>query len=195
MCIYLIGSLRNQAIPEIAQKIRALGLEVFDDWHAAGPEADDAWQHYETSRGHDYKQALKGWAARHVFGFDYHHLSRASAAVLVLPAGKSAHLEAGWMIGKGKPVYFLFDKAPERFDQMYAFALTTGGDIFFNEKDLLDELARVNRKPSSNTRPSVPEPLQHRSALECISGRAVEPGAGGGNDDAAKSCPDQGWVQ
>ena len=37
MKVYLIGSLRNPKVPKIAEKIRALGFEVFDDWFAAGP--------------------------------------------------------------------------------------------------------------------------------------------------------------
>ena len=53
--LYLIGSLRNPKIPDIAQTIRIeTGLDVFDDWHAAGPEADDHWQHYEKNREHGY---------------------------------------------------------------------------------------------------------------------------------------------
>ena len=39
--VYLIGSLRNLKLPKIAQKIRELGFEVFDDWYAAGRKADD----------------------------------------------------------------------------------------------------------------------------------------------------------
>lgn len=31
----------------------------------------------------------------------------ADACVLVLPSGRSAHLEAGWFAGKNKPVYVL----------------------------------------------------------------------------------------
>ena len=120
--IYLIGSLRNPEIPKIGDYLRGLGFEVFDDWFAAGPEADDWWQKYEKGRGHSYPEALKGYAARHVFEFDLHHLGRADLGVLVLPAGKSGHLELGYLIGQGKPGYVLFDKEPERFDVMYQFA-------------------------------------------------------------------------
>ena len=42
--------------------------------------------------------------------------------MLVLPAGKSGHLEAGYLIGQGKPVYILLAGEPERFDVMYNFA-------------------------------------------------------------------------
>lgn len=120
--IYLIGSLRNPKVPQVAQYLRLLGHEVFDDWYSAGPEADDCWQAYEQERGHSFSQALDGWHARHVFEFDYYHLNRCQAGVLILPVGRSGHLELGYMMGRGKPGYILLDKEPERFDVMYCFA-------------------------------------------------------------------------
>lgn len=112
--IYVIGSLRNEAIPEVSESLRALGLDVFDDWFAAGPEADDYWKKYEVSRGHSYKEALRGHAARHVFEFDKHHLDRCDAAVLILPAGRSGHLELGYVAGTGKPSFILLDGEDSR---------------------------------------------------------------------------------
>jgi len=41
MKLYLIGSLRNPRVPEVAEILRWNGHLVFDDWYAAGPEADD----------------------------------------------------------------------------------------------------------------------------------------------------------
>src|ERR1041385_5062405 len=102
MILYLIGSLRNPAVPALGEALRAHGHEVFDDWYAAGPEADDKWKEYEVSRGRSYREALKGHAAKHVFEFDLHHLNRCDGCVLVLPAGRSGHLEFGFMCGKGK---------------------------------------------------------------------------------------------
>lgn len=120
--VYLIGSLRNPEIPKIADRLRReLGIEVFDDWFAAGPIADDSWRDYEKARGRDYPTALRGYAAKHVFDFDYTHLTRTEGAVLALPAGRSAHLEFGWMIGRGKPGWVLMDN-PERWDVMNQFA-------------------------------------------------------------------------
>lgn len=126
--IYLIGSLRNEDIPSIAKELRGNGLEVFDDWYAAGPEADDMWRDYEKGRGRSYTEALQGLAADHVFRFDLTHLERASAAILVLPCGKSGHLELGYCIGRGKPGYVLLDN-PERWDVMYKFATLVTADL------------------------------------------------------------------
>lgn len=141
--IYLIGSLRNPLVPEYANKLREKGHTVFDDWYAAGPEADDYWQKYETERGHNYAEALDGYAAKHVFYFDKHHLDSNDKAVLVLPAGKSGHMELGYFMGTGKPGYILFDDDVEncRWDVMYEFAVDSGGGVFFDFDTLANELA------------------------------------------------------
>ncbi len=126
--IYLIGSLRNPKIPEIGQKIREVGFKVFDDWHAAGPTADDEWKRYELERGHNYPEALRGEAAQHVFNFDAAHLRASHGAVLVLPAGRSGHLELGYMVGLGRPAWIFLDD-PDRWDVMYNFATGVHYDL------------------------------------------------------------------
>ena len=120
--IYLIGSLRNPEVPLIARYLRKRGFEAYDDWYSPGPEADDRWQAYEKKRGRTFDEALQGWHARQVFEMDKRHLDRCDAGVLILPAGKSGHLELGYVAGQGKPVYILLDKEPERYDCMYGFA-------------------------------------------------------------------------
>jgi len=138
--IYLIGSLRNPEIPKIGKKIaQETGIEVFQDWFSAGPIADDSWQEHQKTLGLTYPEALKGYAAKHVFDFDLHHLNRVDGGILVLPAGKSAHLELGWLLGKGKFGYVLFDKEPERWDLMYNFA----AGVFYNLDELINELRNI----------------------------------------------------
>lgn len=122
MKVYLIGSLRNPEVPRVAAQIRAAGFEVFDDWYAAGPTADDAWRDYEKARGHKLPEALRGHAARHVFEFDKEHLDNSDVVVLLLPAGKSGHLELGYAIGQNKPSIVQLDADPDRYDVMYRFA-------------------------------------------------------------------------
>lgn len=122
MIIYLIGSLRNPEVPKIGATLRAHGHDVFDDWYAAGPTADDTWRDYEQSRGRGFVDALAAYSAQHTYAFDYTHVNRADAGVLILPAGKSGHLELGYMLGRGKRGYILLNQEPERFDVMYNFA-------------------------------------------------------------------------
>lgn len=135
--VYLIGSLRNTAIPMLGRQLREIGFNVFDDWYGAGKTADESWQAYENTRGRSYAHALYGDAADTIFNFDKTHLDRADASVLVLPAGKSGHMEFGYMLGRGKPSYVLFDtEEPERWDLMYRLA--TG--VCFTRGQLFDKL-------------------------------------------------------
>ena len=134
--IYLIGSLRNEKVPILGNKIRELGFDVFDDWYGAGERADDSWQAYEKLRGRRFDDALKGHAAQHVFNFDKKHLDAADIAILLLPAGKSGHLELGYHLGQKKPGYIVMESEPERFDVMYNFC----SGVFFNEESLFEAL-------------------------------------------------------
>ena len=127
--IYLTGSLRDCKVPAIAGTLRREGYDVHDDWHAAGPHADDEWKRYERERGHTLTEALRGKAARQVFQFDYSNLLKADAGVLIAPAGRSAHLELGWLAGRGKPTFVLLSDDPERWDVMYQFCTAVFEDV------------------------------------------------------------------
>lgn len=138
--LYLIGSLRNQAIPTLAARLRKSRpeFEIFDDWFAAGPEADDYWKTYEQGKaGTDsaaYVSGLNGYAADHVFQFDKHHLDTSSHALLVLPAGKSGHMEimyAAYGVGANTAI-LLEEGVDPRWDVMYKFIpniLTSFSDV------------------------------------------------------------------
>jgi hypothetical protein len=134
--LYLIGSLRNPEVPKIANILRAEGHEVFDQWYGAGPNADDCWQEYCKNKGMNYKEALADHGAQHVYNFDRTFLTRSDTVVLVLPAGKSGHLELGWALGQGKRGFILLDGEPERYDVMYNFA--TG--VCLNLQELINVL-------------------------------------------------------
>ncbi len=144
MVIYVIGSLRNPAVPLLAAQLREAGHEAFDDWYSAGPRADDHWQDYEKSKGHSFSEALQGYAAQHVFHFDRRHLKRADVVVLAMPAGKSGHLEFGYAMGLGKLGYILMDKEPDRFDVMYAFAT----QVVNSATELIQCLSSMSLAPS-----------------------------------------------
>lgn len=140
MKVYLIGSLRNPRIPLVGNALRELSIEAFDDWFGGGPEADDKWQEYEQLRGRHYREALYGEAAQNIYQFDKRHLDACNAGVLIAPAGKSGHLELGYLSGQGKRTYVLFDGEPERWDVMYQFC----DNVFFGLEELINELRELN---------------------------------------------------
>lgn len=136
--IYLIGSLRNEAIPHFGMELRSLGFEVFDEWYGAGKIADDSWQEYSKIRGHNYKEALKEIGARHVFNFDRSHIEMADIGVLMMPAGKSGFMELGYMSGLGKPTFILDPRDPDRYDVMTQFA---DAGVFTSRDELFEVLS------------------------------------------------------
>lgn len=127
--VYVMGSLRNPAISEVSAAIRAAGFEVWDDWRAASPHGDDTWQAYEGERGRTYDEALRGRAAENTYLWDRAMIDMCDVGVLVMPSGKSAHMEAGYMIACGKPVFMLQDGEPERFEVMPQFLTGVCRDI------------------------------------------------------------------
>lgn len=137
MTVYLIGSLRNPLVPLTAARLRQEGFDVFDDWFAAGERADDSWQAYEIARGHSFQEALRGHAAKHVFQHDLFHLHRSHVGVLVLPAGRSGHLELGFLVGQGKSCFTLLPdgRDPDRYDVMAQYAT-----VVRNQDELLDAI-------------------------------------------------------
>lgn len=119
---------------KITKKFKNKGYDVFSDWLSAGPEADDYLRDYYRELGLTYKEVLQSYAARHIFDFDHYHLDRCDKAIMVMPAGKSGHLELGYMIGSGKPGYILMDGEPERVDIMHQFATK----IFMSQEEMFD---------------------------------------------------------
>lgn len=138
--IYVVGSLRRGRVREVANELRERGFDVFDDWHAGGPDADAHWQSYEVERGRSYVEALGGRAADHAFSWDMQHLACADVVVLVSPPGKiggfSSGLELGWAKGCKKRVYILLDGEPERWELMAKLV----DDIFYTLPELLGAL-------------------------------------------------------
>jgi hypothetical protein len=137
---YIIGSLRNPRIPHLAALLIAQGYGEYSEWYSGGARADDDWTSHERLRGRRYVEAIRGYHAKQVMEMDLRHLKRCDGAIMVMPCGKSGHLELGWMIGQGKPGFVLLDSEPERFDVMLALP---GITVVDSEEMLLEELARL----------------------------------------------------
>ena len=133
--VYVIGSLSNPFVEEVADRIRETGIEAFDQWRAA---KGDFWADYALRRKLPFKEALKLDFVETAFQFDLKYLKSCSAAVLVMPAGRSGGIELGWILGQGKPGYILYDGEPERPDLMAKLAT----EVFFGVEDLVKELKR-----------------------------------------------------
>jgi hypothetical protein len=130
------------AQPATVLVLRGAGHEVYDfrnprpgddGFHWSG--IDPAWQAWD---GGSFRAALAHPLARVGFASDFAALRWAEVGVLLLPCGRSAHLEAGYFAGAGKPLYVLLAEHQEP-ELMYGLAtglcLSVGG--------LLDTLGRL----------------------------------------------------
>ena len=65
---------------------------------------------------------LKDGRTQRAFHEDKKWLNWADICILILPSGKSAHLEAGYAVGQGKKLYIIGEFPKGEFDVMYGFA-------------------------------------------------------------------------
>lgn len=134
--IYIGGSLANPMIVQVTKELQDAGIYAFSEWYTPGPEADVLWRDYERTLGYSYKEALKRPAAVNTFNFDKRNIDECNVFLMVLPCGKSAHMELGYAIGKGKRGFILMPEEPERWDVMYGFAEA----VISTTKELVDAI-------------------------------------------------------
>lgn len=121
MRIYVASSWRNEFQPGIVSVLQAMGHEVYDfrnpsaGTHFSWTQIDPNW---ESWTGEESKAALLHPLAQRGFRSDFEAMQRADACVMVLPCGRSAHTEAGWMKGAGKMV-FVFQPTAQEPELMY----------------------------------------------------------------------------
>lgn len=121
--VYIMGSMRNPGIVEVANLLEAEGHDVYANWQSSGPEADACWKEHAKARGRTFLEELHGPHVAMVFDNDKKWLDWADVGLLVLPAGKSAFAELGYLRGSGTPTIALLEDAdPERWDIMLRFA-------------------------------------------------------------------------
>lgn len=143
MRIYVASSWRNAYQQSVVRTLREAGHAVYDFRHPTPEdtsfhwsEIDPAWEDWPPGQ---YIRALQHPIAQTGFARDFAAMQWADAFVLVLPCGRSAHLEAGWALGAGKPTV-IYIPEPVEPELMY---LTGGGRFALTEPQIVAELAAV----------------------------------------------------
>lgn len=112
--IYLASSWRNAAQPWAVRTLREAGHEVYDfrnpETHFKWSDIDEDWGHWTAGQ---YAAALDHPLAEAGFKSDMDAMRWADLFVLVLPCGRSAHLELGWAVGQGLDTAILLDNKSE----------------------------------------------------------------------------------
>ena len=116
--IYVASSWRNPHQPDIVDLLHHQGHEVYDFRNPftgirgfAWAEIDPDWQSWSAKK---YREVLTTHpVAARGFVSDLRAMQWADTCLLVLPCGRSAHLEAGWFCGQGKRCIILTQDGEE----------------------------------------------------------------------------------
>ena len=157
MRIYVASSTRNTRVHDTVKRLRADGHDVYD---FQAHQAPDRWKELDRSQPSReseatyevMKELMQDPEGRDTFLRDMAALDGADAVVCVLPCNRSAHLELGFAIGRGKLTAILWQD-PERPDLMHAAA----DHIAAN----LEELAALLRQAESDKKGPLIPPRFH----------------------------------
>jgi len=138
--IYVASSWRCSLQPKVVRELGAAGHEIYDfrnprekDHGFSWKQIDPQWEDWSPGV---FRRALEHDIAKSGFGSDFDGMTWADACVLVLPCGRSAHLEAGWFVGAGKPLHILIMEHCEP-ELMYKMATS----ICLSVEELLGKVA------------------------------------------------------
>jgi D-serine dehydratase len=138
--IYLASSWRNPYQPNMVDLLREHGHQVYDfrnpseGWDNgtgvtkgfAWSDLDPEWKDWDNE---SYRALLLGHPVAALgFESDWQAMQWANTGVLLLPSGRSAHIEAGYFTGAGKELHIVLTD-PQEPELMYrmATAIHLGG--------------------------------------------------------------------
>lgn len=132
--IYVASSWRCERHGEVVKALRAVGLETYD---FKDPETCFKWSDVVPSireHGADltpraYWEALSHPRAEAGFNQDMDALERATTVILVHPAGRSAHLEMGYAVGRSKNTALLVEQRIRDMDLMVCMIQNLYSDL------------------------------------------------------------------
>ena len=130
--IYVASSWRNKYYPEVVKRLKAEGHDVYDFRNPTHGGSGFHWTDVDENAPNwtfeQYAEGLHHPLAERQFEADLCALEHADTCVLVLPCGRSAHTEAGWMAGKGivyipemvepELMYKIFDEVVGNLDDL-----------------------------------------------------------------------------
>jgi hypothetical protein len=124
MRVYVASSWRNELQQTVVAALVAAGHDVYDFRNPAPGDTGFGWRQCATPEElrdpRSFRDVvLKHPIARSAFQKDMNALACAAATVLVLPCGRSAHLELGWAAGVGQKTIVLLDDPMSEPELMY----------------------------------------------------------------------------
>jgi hypothetical protein len=139
--IYVASSWRNHMQPAVVAALRAAGEDVYDfkrprpgengfHWSETGMASYDRATNCDVPVG-EYLTGIAHPIAVAGFASDFEAMEASDMCVLVLPCGRSAHLELGWFVGQGRRTAVLLEDpcVPELMYRMVDFIAPSLSDL------------------------------------------------------------------
>jgi nucleoside 2-deoxyribosyltransferase len=128
--VYVASSWRNDAQPGIVEALRKAGHQVYDfrnpHQNGTGFHWSDISPQWESWTPETFIEGLEHPLARKGFDSDFQALDWADAVVMVMPCGRSAHLELGYAAGQKKTTVIMVTEAePELMYKMATHLVTS----------------------------------------------------------------------
>lgn len=134
--IYLASSWRNPHQPGAVTMLREAGHEVYDFRNPPNGVPGFAWSEIDPDwmgwKAKEYRDLLTTHPiASRGYLNDFRGMEWADTCVLLLPCGRSAHLEGGWFAGRGKRlIIWTHDgEEPELMALMANHIVTSGEEL------------------------------------------------------------------
>lgn len=174
--IYISSSWKNEHQPKLVEQLRKQGHKVYDFRHPNGRNDRNVWEGVTASlnlstayqqtilTGDDFDRMLLKKEVRERFTEHFNAMNDADTCVLLLPCGRSSHVEAGYMAGAGKRVFVLDTSTHVTPELMY---LTFDG--YFHKKT---DLYKALDEPIPEVVKNVAEPI---SSIKEVTSSSVNP--------------------
>jgi hypothetical protein len=124
--VYVASSWRNERQPAVVVALRRAGFNVYDFRNPTPDQQGFAWSTvdpgWKTWSPAKFREGLAHPAAQIGFQRDMNAMHHADTTVLVLPCGRSAHLELGYAVGLGHATFVLCDTSLTEPELMYLMA-------------------------------------------------------------------------
>lgn len=130
--VYVASSWRCKIQPAVIEILKAAGISHYDfknpeggtgfHWSEVMP---DFKRDLQLANVNEYIKALDHPRSIEGFESDFDAMLRADTFILVLPCGRSAHLELGWAVGAGKRTAILLDPSTQWTNAGYVDDLVT----------------------------------------------------------------------
>ena len=162
MKIYVASSWRNQRQPTVVRALRDAGHEVYDFRNPLPGNTGFRWSEmdpdWQTWTPEQFRKALDHPIADSGFALDMDALRDCDACVLVLPCGRSAHLELGYARGECKHTLVLLEDGCEP-ELMYKMV----NDVCCSITELVEKLNTQQNLQADTLMLNVRRRSRHRS--------------------------------